>query len=250
MTTIEVRTQGELDAALAAHKPGQVITCVGHGRFTIGDSASVRAWDSASVEASGSASVRASGSATVEASGSATVEASGSATVRASGSATVRASRYVAVTVDRGRGSKAKVQGGVLIEIPPITTAEAWCEYHGVEVTDGVATLYKAVDDDYSTGHARAAGIFYRPGTAEIVAPDWDKGKAECGGGIHLSPRPFLARRFNEGATRYLAARVAVRDMRKPRATDDMPDKIKARRIRDIVEVDADGAPVPVEVVA
>ena len=123
MTEIIVKTQAELDAALArddiSHNTHKIIIDSPAGVWiTIGDdhgqdveasgsatveawgSATVQAWGSATVQASGSATVlawdsatvRASGSATVEAWDSATVRASGSATVRASGSATVRAS--------------------------------------------------------------------------------------------------------------------------------------------------------------
>ena len=88
MSTI-VKTQQELDAALADGKAVIIIDSPRGVWLTVSDSATVGA--------SGSATVRASGSATVRAWGSATVEASGSATVEASDSATVRAGRYVAV---------------------------------------------------------------------------------------------------------------------------------------------------------
>ena len=98
MTEIIVKTQAELDAAIArddiSRNTHKIIIDSPAGIWiTIGDDhgQDVRAYGSATVEAWGSATVRAWGSATVEAWGSATVEASGSATVRASGSATVRA---------------------------------------------------------------------------------------------------------------------------------------------------------------
>ena len=84
MTEIIVKTQAELDAALARadidYDTHEIIINSPAGVWiTIGDD------HGQDVEASGSATVRASGSATVEASGSATVEASGSATVEAWG---------------------------------------------------------------------------------------------------------------------------------------------------------------------
>jgi len=219
MATIEVRTQAELDKALAELRPGQIIACVGTGWFTIRGSSSVVARGSSSVVAWESSSVEAWGSSSVE------------------------ASIYVGVTVDRGRGSKAKIQGGVLIEIPAIDTPEAWCAYHGVTVVDGIATLYKAVDDDYSTSRARPAGIFYAPGTSP-AAPDW-KATPECGGGLHFSPHPAMALEYNDSATRFVACPVALKDMRKPRPADSMPGKIKAKRVAGpIVEVDRHGDPM------
>jgi len=263
----------------------RVVECVGDATFTVTDSASVRAYDSATVVASGSATVRASGSATVVASDSATVRASGSATVWAHdsasvwayGSATVRAhdsatvwahnlaavwahdsasvwayglatvvaARFVAVTIGPTRYGTPTVTGGVQIVIPAHMTAQEWCEYHGVEVADGVATLYKAVDDDYSTDNARRAGITYTPGT-QPSAPDWDGGKAECGAGLHFCPTPWHARRFNEQAKRYVACPVRVDEIVTHKHPEH-PTKIKAPRVcGPIVEVDIDGNPVGV----
>jgi hypothetical protein len=96
MATIEVRTQQELDDALASAKALDVIAIRGSAHFEIG-SASVWAYDSASVWASGSASVRAYDSASVWASGSASVWAYDSASVRAYDSASVWASGSASV---------------------------------------------------------------------------------------------------------------------------------------------------------
>ena len=230
---IEVRTQIELDAALTKAN-GEQIACIGNGSFVISDSSTVTAYDSSTVTAYGSSTVRAYDSSTVWASdsstvwayGSSTVWAYGSSTVRAYGSSTVWASKYVAVTK---HGRHAKVSGGVLIEVPKLTTAQEWCDYYGAEVKRGVAMLYKAVDDDYATNHSRAAGIFYKPGTSPQV-PDWDGGVAECGGGLHFSPHAFMARRFNDAATKYVACPVKVSEIVvHPDAS--MPDKVKAPRV-------------------
>ncbi|MFT4225339.1 hypothetical protein, partial [Micropruina sp.] len=178
-------------------------------------SATVRASGSATVEASGSATVRAWDSATVEASGSATVRAWDSATVRAWDSATVEAwdsatveaSPYVAVHL---RSARAKVSGGVIIDIAALdlTDPQIWCDYHGVTVADGIATLYKAVGDNWSTDR----GFDYSPG-AKPSAPDW-RPDNECGHGLHFSPRPSQSRTYYTAATRYVAVGVALADLR------------------------------------
>jgi hypothetical protein len=217
------------------------------------DSATVRAYGSATVRAYGSATVRASGSATVRASGSATVRAYDSATVRASssatvraydsatvrayGSATVRASKYVAT---HDHGPRTTVRGGVIIPVPRLVTAAEWCEFYGVSVTDGVATLFKAVRDNW---HSRN-GADYSPG-ATPEAADWDGGKAECGGGLHFSPRPWEAQRFDDRATRYVACPVAV-DSIVVHPDGAYPGKVKAPRVvaPGCIEVDIDGTPV------
>ena len=106
---IEVYTQSDLDKALESH-PDELIICLGSGKFILSGSAQVRAYDSAQVTASGSAQVR--------------------------------ASKYVAVTKDESVTEGAWMRG-VVIELPAITSAEEWCEFYGVEVVDGVATLFK-----------------------------------------------------------------------------------------------------------
>ena len=243
MTTIEVKTQKQLDAALAKAGSYDLIAILGDGYFEISKRP---ASDSASVTAYGSASVRASGSASVT--------ASDSASVRASGSASVRASKYVSVHTHAGQG-KPKITGGVLIEVPAITTVEVWCDLHGIELVDGpkvmgkakgkAITVFKAVDDDYATGYSRQKGLFYRPGTDEVVAPDWDPAP-QCGGGLHLAPTPQHALDYNREATRFVSMRVLVADIRKPRADDDH-GKVKAKRVLGpIVEVDVHGEPVAV----
>ncbi len=224
MDAIRVATQAELHAALAKpRKPTDWIECVGSGEFTASDSATVWASDSATVRASDSATVR----------------ASDSATVRASGSATVRASKHVAVTRHVTAYGEPTVIGGVLIDIPIPRTAEEWCDLYGVEVTDGVAILFKAVDDDWSTSYSRKAGIAYTPGSSP-EAPDWDGGVRECGGGLHFVAHPHEGLEFNERATRFVACPVALADIA-VHADATMPSKVKARRgIGGVVRMHAD----------
>ena len=224
---MRVTTQAQLDKALKNRKPGDIIACLG-GTW---DKPLVL-FDSATVEAYGSATVEAYGSATVRAYGWATVRAYDSATVRAYGSATVEASKYVAV--QKMPSGNPKITGGVLIVIPELKTAQDWCDYYGVEVKRGTATVFKAVDDDYSTIQARPRGIFYAPGS-KPKCTDWNS-MPECGGGLHASPRPLMARRYNEGATRYVACPVKLAEI------VVIDDKVKVPRIAGAVyEVDEDG---------
>jgi hypothetical protein len=224
------------------------------------DSATVEAWDSATVEAWGSATVRASGSATVRAWGSATVrawdsatvEAWGSATVRAWGSATVEAwgacqvivrglakvlaSAFVAVTI---LSAQAKVDGGIQITPPDTTTGAAWCEFYGVPVTEGVAVLYKAVQDDWR-GTMKTT-VTYRPGEIP-AAPDWDGGKAECGGGLHFFAHPWEGSKWCDGYKHILACPVKVNELSAKGQSAQYPDKVKAPRVCEpVFEVDVDG---------
>jgi hypothetical protein len=193
-------------------------------------SAHVVARESAHVEARGAAR-RGLGSAHVVARESAHVEAWGSAHVEATGAAFVRAFQTSQVTVKPAaavivmrHATTTQVAGGTIIDVPPVTTAAAWCDYYGVDVTDGIATVFKGVDDHFNSPH----GANYAPGTVPIAA-DWDGGRAECGGGFHFSPRPASTKDFNSAATKFLACRVRLKDMRAPRADDCYPSKIKAK---------------------
>ena len=179
------------------------------------DSATVRAYDSATVEAYGSATVRAYDSATVEAYDSATVRAYGSATVRAYDSATVEASSHVAVHRHSGH---ATIAGGVLIDHAALDLSQPadWCAYHGVTVDgQGIATLYKAVNDQWATvgdSWSTDRGADYSPGTLP-ACDDWTDNN-DCGGGLHFSPHPWQSRDYYPSATRYVAVGVALADLR------------------------------------
>ena len=242
--SITVTTQQALDDAIAAgHEDividsprGVWVTVRASDSVTVyaSDSAKVRAYGSVTVHASGSATVHASGSAMVTASGSATVRAFGSATVRASDSATVTATPKVAVHLHSGRCT---IAGGVLIDhtIIDLTDPQTWCDYHGVPTVDGIATVHKAVDDDWTTGR----GTVYRPG-ATPSAPDW-RDDRECGGGLHFSPQPWQAREYMPNATRFVAVGVAVADLRP--ILGATPKCKTPRVVSPCVEVTIDGTP-------
>jgi hypothetical protein len=175
-------------------------------------SATVRAYGSATVRASGSATVRASGSATVEAYGSATVEAYGSATVRALYGAKVTAGPHVAVHL---HSAQAIVEGGVVIDVTQLdlTDPSTWADHNGVNVSnDGVALLYKAVNDELVAGRSYGKPTVYALGET-VACDDWEPTN-ECGGGLHLSPTAGMAKTYNESATRFVEVAVPVADLR------------------------------------
>ena len=247
---IEVTTQAQLDKALKNLKPEDWVVCLGgtwdkplkvydSASVEAYDSASVEAYDSASVRAYGSASVRAYDSASVEASGSASVRAYDSASVRAYGSASVRAydsasvraSRYVSV---HKHGTNPRVAGGVIIEVPVVDSVEVFLDYYGVEVTRGVAVLFKAVSDQYISSRNFA----YLPGT-KPKCDDWSPA-ARCGNGLHFVPRPWMGLEYQPEATRFVACPVEVSELV---LIDE--GKVKAPRVFGAVyEVDRHGDPV------
>ncbi|MFH2071910.1 MAG: hypothetical protein ABIJ75_03540 [Actinomycetota bacterium] len=233
---VEVTTQKQLDQAT---KNGH-IAIVRSGYFEAYGSSQVTAYGSSQVTAYDSSQVRASGSSQVRASGSSQVRAYGSSQVRAYGSSQVTATRAVAVTV---HGDLVIVTGGVRIDAPTLDTVEAWLENYGIEPVDGIVTLFKAVRSDYRSSHDFA----YAPGTVP-VAPDWDGGGRECGGGLHFSPFPWMAQEFDYTATVFVGCPVAVSDIRTPDPGDSYPQKVKARGCAGpVFLVDIDGNAVSSE---
>ena len=136
-------------------------------------------------------------------------------------------------------GKQVNCKGGVQIRIPEILTAKEWCAFYGVEIKKGIAILYKAVNEDFSTQN----GIVYTPGTLP-EAPDWDDGKAECGGGLHFSFHPGAALEFKNDAEKFVACPVKVSQI-VVHKNPQYPNKIKARRVcAPVWECDRDGKPI------
>ena len=242
MSTRNVTTQAELDAALteAREHPRDYSEIVIRSERGVWLQLS-EASGSATVEAYGSATVRAYGSATVEAYGSATVEAYGSATVRAYGSATVEAGSHTAVHLHSGR---ATITGGVLIDHTQIDEADTatWCAYHGAQVIDGHAVVYKAVRADLKSQR----GTTYTPGTTASCDDFTDVD--ECGGGLHFSPTAAQAHQYDWDATRYVELRVPLDAIRT--ITGGGTAKAKAASVECVREVDIMGRPVETAVAA
>ncbi len=226
---VEARESAHVEARGSAHVEARESAHV-----EAWESAHVVARESAHVEARESAHVEAWGSAHVEARGSAHVEAWESAHVVARESAHVEASSLVAI---HRHNSTAVVIGGTVIEVKQPTTPTEWAAFYGAALTGGTMLLYKAVRADYRSAH----GFLYQPGMI-VEAPDWDSGRAECGGGLHFSPHPAMALEFDPDATRFMACPVALEDIRAPQADDAYPYKVKARRTcGPIFEVDRTG---------
>jgi hypothetical protein len=161
-----------------------------------------------------------------------TLTKSDSSSVVAWGSSRVVATPNVAVHLHSAR---ATTKGGVVIDVTRVDQDGAeWCRHHGVKVSRaGVATLYKAVADDFTSRY----GASYSPGT-KPSAPDW-RDDDTCGGGLHFGPTPRHAKDYMPDASRFVEVGVKVADLRPiPGGTA----KAKAPRVvRACVEVDLDG---------
>jgi hypothetical protein len=221
MKYIDIYTQADLDALIARKDSNERARLGGAARFIVWGSSHVEAWGSSHVEAWESSHVVARGSSHVE----------------AWGSSHVVASQYVAV---HKHGSGPQITGsGVVIAVPKPANAIEWCAFYGASIEGDVALLYKAVTDQYRSGYR----FSYEPGTSPS-APDWDGGKAECGGGLHFCAHPLDALSFHPAATKFVRCPVLISEIAvHPNA--DYPSKIKAPRVcGPIVEVDRYGKPL------
>ena len=181
------------------------------------ENATVRAWENATVRARGNATVRAWENATVEVWGNATVEARENATVEAwenailrllSGAIKAEASHAVTVICQDCKPSIKRHGTGVTVVHTKTFrhSIKSFCDIYG----DGnkPLTLYKSVRPDtlcdFHTGQIKYEG--------EVVCPDFDPDKTrQCGGGLHLSPTPHDALRYNDG--KVLECRVDRKDI-------------------------------------
>ncbi len=197
--------------------------------------ATVMAWDRAFVTAFGTATVSAGDNSTVRAWGNSTISAYDHATVKACDCVTVKAGICVPVHVY----SKAVThQGGVVIDMTAIDAndPETWCAMHLVEVDeDGQAHLYKALDADLNAGHDYRL-THYPIGQVVDDTANW-VGNNRCGGGLHVSPTPWMANSYYEEASRFVEVCCPVEELRPI-------DKAKAPRLRVLREVTLDGSPI------
>ncbi len=246
MDWVEVTTQKELDAAVKAgegvilrqgfwklygqaqaklYDQAQAKLC-GQAQATLYDQAQAKLYDQAQ------ATLYDQAQATLYDQAQATL--CGQAQGRVFDRSTVRCGPKVAV---HRHSRLAVVEGGTVIDALPPATVEEWLDSYGLEAHDGVVVLFKTVRKDWRSGH----GFDYTPGTIP-VASDWDGGKRECGGGLHFSPRPWMARQFDSEATLFVGCPVRLEDIRPPREDDAYPAKVKAQGCcGPLFQVDEDG---------
>ena len=256
MTKVYVSTQEELDEVLAKPKCHEVVVCSPRGVWlkitdsrgqdvVVSGGATVRAFENATVWACDNSIVRAWDNSTVRAWDRATVTAGDNSTVRAwdrasvdaYGSATVKAGTCVPVHV---HSKTATCQGGVIIDMTTIDAndPETWCAMNLVEVDeDGQAHLYKALDADLNAGHGYRL-TNYPIGHVVDDTANWADNN-RCGGGLHASPTPWLAKTCYEEASRFVEVCCPVEELRPINSS-----KAKAPRFRVLREVTIDGSPV------
>ena len=126
---------------------------------------------------------------------------------------------------------------GVYKELLRLTSSNPieWCKFFSLPIEGDFVTLYKALDENFcSTWH----NFCYLPGTTPS-APDWDP-SIECGGGLHFSPSPRMAKQFNPTAKKYVACKLKLSEVI-VHLDGVYPEKVKAPRVYEIFEVDIEG---------
>jgi hypothetical protein len=162
------------------------------------------------------------------------------------GAVKVTAAAAVAIAV---LGGSPLITGGGFVSRKDISTPAKWCDFYGARVSGGVAILFKAVKQDFTPPCHAGNGVVYTPGTSP-VAPDWDGGKKECGGGLHFSPTIPATLKFHSDNPRWMACPVALADL-VVHPDGQYPEKVKARGCAaPIWEVGRDGVPVAGAVVS
>jgi hypothetical protein len=163
------------------------------------------------------------GSSSVEARDSSSVVAWVSSRVEARDSSRVVAAKYVAVHL---WSQRVTINGdGHIIDCTGIDFDDPaqWCEYHGVTVEDGIAYVYKAVNEEWTT----VRGTQYSPGSLPEAA-DWDAGWRDCGRGLHFCDHPLRSLEFlgvPSDEARFVKCGVRLDEI------VTLGDKVKAKRV-------------------
>ena len=138
------------------------------------ENSSVVAWGNSSVEARGNSSVVAWGNSSVEAWGNSSVEAWENSSVDGKGNTQI---------VQQSDRAKLLISGNARIVTNPHNTSE-YCDFYGVPVKDGFATLYKAVRNDLTSFHDNSFAYHIGEASACQCDPSTD---LSCSYGLHVS---------------------------------------------------------------
>ena len=118
-------------------------------------------------------------------------------------------------------------------------SVKAWLKYWELTPIDGKVTLFKAVRPDSKDFHSQT--VLYTDG-ATVECPDWiEDFDEECGHGLHCSPHLFLTEKYAQLPHIHKAMIVDVVDICLPKGAMSMPDKVRVKKVQNIVTVDEKG---------
>jgi len=182
------------------------VVATGNSSVVAWENSSVVAWENSSVVARENSSVVAWENSSVVARGNSSVEARGNSSVEAWENSVIRIFSNIRLKLNQfsvgiGIGIKIKAEyksgSATLInkEIAKYDKKLFLRMYKKNIQKGGEILLYKSVKDDntdFYSGKIKYIG--------KVICPDWDDNpNRECGGGLHLSPTPELAKSFNNG---------------------------------------------------
>ena len=124
-----------------------------------------------------------------------------------------------------------KSKTATVVKVKAPTTAKVWCENGGADVDGGFATLFKRVSSDFKTQEGTANETLWPIGsTVEHAA--WDPAKQECGAGkFHACAAPHFCDQYRDKkGDRYVAIKVAIKDMFLWKNNPEHPNKIAFRK--------------------
>ena len=152
-TRVEVSTQAEFDVQA---RIGNTLIIVRAGFFIAWGNSSVEARENSSVEARGNSSVEAWENSSVVAWENSSVVARENSSVVARGNVFVRLFSAIKIKASANvvimRHGKCKsISGGIKIEAVKIKTVKDWACFYGTTIVRGFITVYKAVNDKYTT---------------------------------------------------------------------------------------------------
>ena len=161
-----------------------------NGIFVARGNSQVTAWGNSQVTAWGNSQVTAWENSQVTAWENSQVTARGN-------SVTIKELRHSAILINKGvdvTPIKKDRTSKIVNQKQWLHTKKSFLDIYPAD-DDGFVTLYKVTDEnglDRRTGTIKYEGI--------VECPDWDHDKdRQCGGGLHLSPEPYLALQYNTG---------------------------------------------------
>ena len=237
MKTVEVRTEAEFTAAIVM--PDTLVDLM-EGIYSLVTKGLEAPW--IRLRAGVKLSVVAQGSSQphVEAWGSSQPHVVASAFVQLSllGKVVAKCSAKVSVLI---KGDDPKVEGGNQIKMPYATTND-WCEYHGLEVKNGAALVYKGLNKDGKSNR----GLEYKVGET-VQCDQWND--VECDAGLHFVPHPSMAAQFFNNpldCVRFVACEIMLSDSM-VFLTGAYPFKIKSKNCKVLFECDRYGKEIKAE---
>jgi hypothetical protein len=121
-------------------------------------------------------------------------------------------------------------------------SVKAWLKYWELTPKDGKVTLFKAVRPNSKSFNTGSVGpVLYADG-ATVECPDWlENFDEECGHGLHCSPHLFLTELHAQNPHIHKAVDVDISDIRLPKGSMSMPDKVRVKKVQNIRSVDEKG---------